>query len=66
MPRKLEATAPVRVDLAGGWTDVGPYPSDFGGEVVTFAINRRVRASGRAGREVSEIEIEFDSNRIEK
>ena len=63
MPRKLEATAPVRVDLAGGWTDVGPYPSDFGGEVVNFAINRRVRASGLDGCGVSEIEIEFGAPR---
>tara|TARA_Y100000588_G_scaffold383391_3_gene472636 strand:- start:776 stop:1657 length:882 start_codon:yes stop_codon:yes gene_type:complete len=44
MPVRMEASAPVRVDLAGGWTDVGPYPVDFGGEVVNFAINRRVFA----------------------
>jgi D-glycero-alpha-D-manno-heptose-7-phosphate kinase len=39
-----ESSAPVRVDLAGGWTDVGPYTNDFGGEVVNFAINLRVIA----------------------
>lgn len=39
-----ESSAPVRVDLAGGWTDVGPYTKDFGGEVVNFAINLRVIA----------------------
>ena len=27
-----ESSAPLRVDLAGGWTDVPPYPTDFGGE----------------------------------
>tara|TARA_B100000959_G_scaffold286184_1_gene363753 strand:- start:25518 stop:26387 length:870 start_codon:yes stop_codon:yes gene_type:complete len=43
---RRQASAPVRVDLAGGWTDVGPYPRDFGGEVVNFAINRRVTAVG--------------------
>ena len=48
------SSAPARVDLAGGWTDVGPYPRDFGGEVVNFAINLRVFArtdpdSGNAG-----------------
>ncbi len=35
---------PVRVDLAGGWTDVQPYAGDFGGEVVNFAINRYIRS----------------------
>ena len=39
------ASAPLRVDLAGGWTDVAPFPSDFGGEVVNFAINKRVVAT---------------------
>jgi len=40
-----EAVAPVRVDLAGGWTDVSPYTSDFGGEVVNFTINKYVKAT---------------------
>ncbi len=40
-----EAIAPVRVDLAGGWTDVPPYTADFGGEVVNFTINKYVRAT---------------------
>ncbi len=44
MAGAAKSSAPVRVDLAGGWTDVGPYPSDFGGEVVNFAINLRVIA----------------------
>ena len=38
----VTASAPLRIDLAGGWTDVAPFPSDFGGEVVNFAINKRV------------------------
>ena len=41
----MKASAPLRVDLAGGWTDVAPFPSDFGGEVVNFAINKRVVAT---------------------
>ena len=45
MVGKREAIAPVRVDLAGGWTDVPPYTRDFGGEVVNFAIDRHVRAT---------------------
>jgi D-glycero-alpha-D-manno-heptose-7-phosphate kinase len=44
MAGATESSAPVRVDLAGGWTDVGPYTRDFGGEVVNFAINLRVIA----------------------
>lgn len=44
MAGATESSAPVRVDLAGGWTDVGPYTNDFGGEVVNFAINHRVIA----------------------
>tara|TARA_B100000287_G_scaffold407221_1_gene432457 strand:- start:2561 stop:3433 length:873 start_codon:yes stop_codon:yes gene_type:complete len=55
----LEASAPVRVDLAGGWTDVGPYPEDFGGEVVNFAINRRVlaRTGHTSGKEAPQLEF---------
>jgi len=44
MGEATESSAPVRVDLAGGWTDVAPYPVEFGGEVVNFAINLRVTA----------------------
>lgn len=31
-------TAPVRIDLAGGWTDTPPICSDMGGQVVNVAI----------------------------
>jgi D-glycero-alpha-D-manno-heptose-7-phosphate kinase len=54
-----ESSAPVRVDLAGGWTDVGPYPSDFGGEVVNFAINLRVIARSDATHTNSQTVFEF-------
>ena len=37
--KRIEARAPVRLDLAGGWTDVPPYTHDVGGEVVNVAIN---------------------------
>ena len=53
-----ESSAPLRVDLAGGWTDVPPYPEDFGGEVVNFAISRRVRVKKR--QEVEDYDLEFD------
>ena len=58
MPGATESSAPVRVDLAGGWTDVGPYPSDFGGEVVNFAINLRVTA--RSDSAAANTEADFD------
>ena len=32
--------APVRIDLAGGWTDLSPYTHDCGGEVVNIAIDK--------------------------
>ena len=35
-----------------------PYPADFGGEVVNFAINRRVRVRKRE--EVKDSDLEFD------
>ncbi|MDP6905966.1 MAG: hypothetical protein QF440_00940 [Candidatus Thalassarchaeaceae archaeon] len=44
MAREIEARAPVRLDLAGGWTDVPPYTHDVGGEVVNCAINIYARA----------------------
>tara|TARA_B100000575_G_scaffold183202_1_gene147281 strand:- start:562 stop:1431 length:870 start_codon:yes stop_codon:yes gene_type:complete len=53
-----ESSAPLRVDLAGGWTDVPPYPEDFGGEVVNFAISRRVRV--KKHEEVEDSDLEFD------
>jgi len=36
---KIKVRAPVRIDLAGGWTDVSPFTSKYGGEVVNLAIN---------------------------
>ena len=53
------SSAPVRVDLAGGWTDVGPYPRDFGGEVVNFAINLRVLARASQDSDHSDADFEF-------
>jgi len=41
---QFDVMVPVRVDLSGGWTDVNPYCTDFGGEVVNFTINKYVKA----------------------
>ncbi len=35
----FRAAAPVRLDLAGGWTDVPPYSAREGGVVVTAAVH---------------------------
>lgn len=43
------ATAPVRLDLAGGWTDVPPFSSREGGVVVTAAIRLFARAEVSLG-----------------
>ena len=60
MNHPAAASAPIRLDLAGGWTDVGPYPYDFGGEVVNFAINLRVTAELNPP---SDIEVGFPVQR---
>ena len=52
---------PVRVDLAGGWTDVQPYSGDHGGEVVNFAINRYIRSSLEKDDE-GRIRVEYSSD----
>ena len=38
------ATAPVRLDFAGGWTDVPPFSAEEGGAVVSAAIALRAHA----------------------
>ncbi|MFA5856985.1 MAG: hypothetical protein WC867_06500 [Candidatus Pacearchaeota archaeon] len=35
-------SAPVRIDISGGWPDSDPYRKDFGGYVLNAAINLRV------------------------
>ena len=47
------------MDLAGGWTDVRPYPTDFGGEVVNFAIKHRVRVWKSEKGADSDLEFDF-------
>lgn len=48
-PRVSAASAPVRLDFAGGWTDVPPFSSDEGGLVVNAAIGQRAHAAVHAG-----------------
>jgi D-glycero-alpha-D-manno-heptose-7-phosphate kinase len=45
----FSAAAPVRLDLAGGWTDVPPFSAREGGVVITAAIQLFARAEVRLG-----------------
>ncbi len=45
MTRAIVARAPTRLDLAGGWTDVPPYPEREGGAVCAVAIARYATAT---------------------
>ncbi|HEY8748629.1 MAG TPA: L-fucokinase [Tepidisphaeraceae bacterium] len=45
---EIVATAPVRLDLAGGWTDTPPYCFERGGHVINVAIDLDDRPPVRA------------------
>jgi len=47
--QSFRASAPVRLDFAGGWTDVPPFADREGGRVVSAAINLRVQAEFEPG-----------------
>jgi D-glycero-alpha-D-manno-heptose-7-phosphate kinase len=47
----VKASAPVRLDFAGGWTDVEPFSLREGGAVVNAAISLRVHAEFQPGGE---------------
>jgi D-glycero-alpha-D-manno-heptose-7-phosphate kinase len=47
----IRASAPVRLDFAGGWTDVPPFSVREGGVVVNAAIDLRVEAEFEPGGE---------------
>jgi D-glycero-alpha-D-manno-heptose-7-phosphate kinase len=45
----VRSRAPLRLDLAGGWTDVAPYASRAGGAVVNAAVSLHAHATVRLG-----------------
>lgn len=49
LPTEFRATAPARLDLAGGWTDVPPFSARAGGLVVNAAIGLMVHVELRLG-----------------
>jgi len=51
------ARVPVRIDFAGGTTDVEPFPSKYGGAVLNVAINKYV--SGKLVRKNNKTHLEY-------
>lgn len=49
LPTQFFATAPLRLDFAGGWTDVPPFSAREGGVVVNAAIGLRAHVELRLG-----------------
>ena len=45
----VKASAPTRLDFAGGWTDVAPFTLRQCGAVVNAAISLRVHAEFQPG-----------------
>ena len=43
--RAIRSRAPIRLDLAGGWTDVPPFSAREGGAVVNVTVNRYTYAT---------------------
>jgi galactokinase/mevalonate kinase-like predicted kinase len=49
LPTEFHATAPMRLDFAGGWTDVAPFSTREGGVVVNGAIGLRAHVDLQLG-----------------
>lgn len=49
LPTEFHATAPLRLDFAGGWTDVAPFSTREGGVVVNGAIGSRAHVELKLG-----------------
>src|SRR5213078_77975 len=49
LPTEFHASAPLRLDFAGGWTDVAPFSAREGGVVVNGAIALRAHVELHLG-----------------
>jgi len=58
----IKSRAPIRIDFAGGWTDVPPFSEKEGGAVINATINRYTYATcvPRKGNEIKIISADFD------
>ena len=63
--RRAHAAAPVRLDFAGGWTDVPPYSEREGGVVVTAAMSLRVHVNVLPGGDALHLLSEDLGTRVE-
>jgi fucokinase len=64
---QVTATAPVRIDLAGGWSDTPPYCFERGGHVVNVALNLDGRPPVRAVvRTIAEPQLILESHDLGK
>ena len=52
LPTEYHATAPLRLDFAGAWTDVPPFSAREGGVVVNSAIGLRTHVALKLGGQV--------------
>jgi D-glycero-alpha-D-manno-heptose-7-phosphate kinase len=61
-PRPLRSRAPIRLDLAGGWTDVPPFSEREGGAVVNAGITRYTYATliPRSDEAIRIVSADFD------
>jgi D-glycero-alpha-D-manno-heptose-7-phosphate kinase len=61
-PRVLRSRAPIRLDLAGGWSDVPPFSTNEGGAVVNAGINRYTYATLRTRKDeaIRIVSADFD------
>ena len=60
MAKQVTVKVPVRIDLAGGWTDVPTYCSEHTGEVVNIAIDRYITATSTLDAE-RKMEVRYTS-----
>jgi len=60
---KIRARAPIRMDFAGGWTDVPPFSEREGGAVINATINRYTYATlvPRSDHTIRIISADFDT-----
>jgi D-glycero-alpha-D-manno-heptose-7-phosphate kinase len=65
LPTRFRAAAPVRLDLAGAWTDVPPFSNREGGVVVNAAISLAVTAELELGGTVIRIVSEDLQEQVE-
>ena len=61
MAKTISVRVPVRIDLAGGWSDVPAYCSEHGGEVINIAINRYITAEMHIDNE-RKITVQYSSD----